>query len=187
MDPDTQGCGRKPKPTELGIKPTYANNEGISSRTLPSKSDFSFPMQKMFDSFFDDFWNSFFNSKNEFKKDFNLKSCDYPKIDIFSENNKMLLKAAVPGVDPNDVKVEITQDGLLKISGKSSQENRSESSNYFSKELRMSQFSRTVQLPKYLVNEEPTAEIKNGMLTLSWNIPNPEEKEKIRTIEVKSS
>ena len=57
-------------------------------------------------------------------------------MDIFSENNKMLLKAAVPGVDPNDVKIEITQDGLLKISGKSSQENRSESSNYFSKELR---------------------------------------------------
>lgn len=51
----------------------------------------------------------------------------------------------------------------------------------------MSQFSKMVQLPKYLVNEEPVAEIKNGMLTLSWNIPKPEEKEKIRTIEIKKN
>lgn len=185
MDLETQYINGKS--TKLGIKPTYTNNEGISSRTPPAKSDFSFPMQKMFDSFFDNFFDSFFESKNEFKKDFNLKSCDYPKIDIFSENDKMLLKAAVPGVDPNDVKIEITQNGLLKISGKSSQENRSESSNYFSKELRMSQFSRTVQLPKYLVNQDPIAEVKNGMLTLTWNIPKPEEKESVRLIEVKSN
>jgi HSP20 family protein len=181
------GNGCKSKSIELGIRPTYTNSEGISSRTLPSKSDFSFPMEKVFDNFFDNFFDHVFNSKSQFKKDFNLKGCEYPKMDIFSENNKMLLKAAVPGVDPNDVKIEITQDGLLKISGKSSQENRSESSNYFSKELRMSQFSRTVQLPKYLVNEEPVAEIKNGMLTLSWDIPKPEEKEKIRTIEIKKN
>lgn len=186
MDPETQGV-RCTKPVELGMKPTYTNGEGISNRTPPLKSDFSFPMQKMFDSFFDNFFDSFFDSKNQFKKDFNLKSCDYPKIDIFSENDKMLLKAAIPGVDPNDVKIEITQDGLLKISGKSSQENRSESSNYFSKELRMSQFSRTVQLPKYLTNKDPTAEVKNGMLTLTWDIPKPEEKETVRLIEVKSN
>lgn len=186
MDLETQGV-RCTKPVELAIRPTYTNGEGISNRTPPLKSDFSFPMQKMFDSFFDNFFDSFFDSKNQFKKDFNLKSCDYPKIDIFSENDKMLLKAAIPGVDPNDVKIEITQDGLLKISGKSSQENRSESSNYFSKELRMSQFSRTVQLPKYLTNKDPTAEVKNGMLTLTWDIPKLEEKETVRLIEVKSN
>ena len=51
----------------------------------------------------------------------------------------------------------------------------------------MSQFSRTVQLPKYLTKQDPTAEVKNGMLILTWDIPKLEEKETVRLIEVKSN
>ena len=50
----------------------------------------------------------------------------------------------------------------------------------------MSQFSRTVQLPKYLTNKDPTAEVKNGMLTLTWDIPKLEEKESTRLIQIKT-
>ena len=50
----------------------------------------------------------------------------------------------------------------------------------------MSQFSRTVQLPKYLTKQDPIAEVKNGMLTLTWYIPKLEEKESTRLIQIKT-
>lgn len=157
-----------------------------SNKLTNQRDDFSFPLTRLFDDFFDEFSSKYFKSNELFKKDWFSKSFEYPKMDIISEDGKMLIRAAVPGVEPSDIKIEISKEGVLKISGKSSKENRSENSNYLSKELRMSQFSRTIMLPESIKDKDPTAEIKNGMLTLTWEVPK-EQKEPVRSIEIKSS
>jgi HSP20 family molecular chaperone IbpA len=51
-----------------------------------------------------------------------LKHSNYPRLDIIVMNGSYRIEAAVPGVEPNDIKVEILpgngSERLLKISGR---------------------------------------------------------------------
>ena len=85
------------------------------------------------------------------------------------------------------MKVEIDKDGVLKLSGKCSEEHKSQNGSYYSKELRMSQFSRTVTLPESLKDKDPVANVSDGILTLSWDYKEEEALPKVRTISVSSS
>lgn len=154
-----------------------AKREEVGRDLAPLRDDFLFPFEKMFDDFF---------SKFSLNKGLMKSTSSYPKMDILKEDGKLLIKAAVPGVKPEDLKVEIDKDGVLKLSGKCSEEHKSQNGSYYSKELRMSQFSRTVVLPESLKDKDPVANVNNGMLTLSWDYNEENSSPKVRTIAVSS-
>lgn len=164
----------------------------FSANPLFENSDISLFRNDMFDVFANHF-NSYFDnlrtqlsSSDSFGK--LLSKSSYPKMDIFKSDGKLTMKAAVPGVKPEDVKVEISSDGIVKVSGSSSEENhKQEGASYISKELKMSQFSRSFQLPSNLKDQNPVAEIKDGILTLTWDQVDVKSKENVRVIEVKKT
>lgn len=131
---------------------------------LPSRDDLFFPFEKAFDNILDSFFSKGLNKQSL------RSSFSYPKMDIFKEDGKYVVKAAVPGVSQDNVKIEIDQNNVLKVSGSSSEEHKSEKADYFSKELRMSQFSRAVQLPDALKGQNPVANMVDGILTLTWEL-----------------
>ena len=93
-------------------------------------------------------------------------------MDVYETKDDVVVKAALPGVKPEEVAVTITGN-TLNISGESKAENESKEKDCVRKELRYGSFSRTVTLPTGLKGDKAEATFENGMLTL--RIPKAEE------------
>lgn len=101
-------------------------------------------------------------------------------IDMYETGNEVVVKAALPGVKPDQVEVTITGN-TLSISGESKEENETKDKDYIRKERRYGSFTRTVTLPNGLKADKAEAVFENGMLTLT--VPKSEES-KPKTIKV---
>lgn len=105
----------------------------------------------------------------------NVKShSSYPKLDILKTDGKYKIEVAVPGVQPNDLKVEILPDNngerMVRISGKMAHDyQHSKETEFHFRELCRTKFQRVILLPNE-VQGDPEAVIQNGMLTLTWQI-----------------
>jgi HSP20 family molecular chaperone IbpA len=138
--------------------------------------DLFYPLQKEFEKFFDGF---FCNSVLD-----GLKSkTGYPKLDVSTENGKFIVRAAVPGVSQENVSVEVLPNGIARISGETSSEYKSDKANYYVRELHKSNFCRELRLPEGVLGD-PEAEIKDGILTVSWKYDCPV-KVNFKKIEIK--
>lgn len=150
-----------------------------NNRLVPAWDELFHPFEQHFSKVFSDFGSSF--------GDISTKS-GYPKMDIVTADGHLIVKAALPGVDPDNIKVEVTPDNMLQISGKMEEEYRSpDGSEYHVRELKMSSFTRTVSLPEWAnKDKDPDAVMKDGMLVLKWKMPEPAEaKETPRQITVR--
>jgi HSP20 family protein len=94
-----------------------------------------------------------------------------------------LVTAELPGLTKDDVKVELTQDGLL-IQGERKEEHEERQKDLLRSERRYGRFSRLIPLPEEANVEQAKAQFNNGVLELT--IPIPEEKRKRREIPIES-
>lgn len=93
-------------------------------------------------------------------------------LDIQTTAESLVVKAALPGVKPEDV--DITIDGnTLTISGKYEAEHEEDEQGYIVRELRRGTFSRSVALSSDLKTDQATAGFDNGIVTLT--IPKAEQ------------
>jgi HSP20 family protein len=95
----------------------------------------------------------------------------FPPINLFADTDGVVLRAEVPGVEPNSIDVSIQRNTLV-ISGERPVKARDKGS-YHRRERRFGKFSRSLQLPQDLDTEKAAAECRNGVLTL--RIPRREE------------
>lgn len=151
---------------------------------LPRREDFFFPLQKEFDKLFDEL----FGPKRLPSLLNGVKSrSGYPKLDILVTDGKYRIEVAVPGVEPDDLKIEVLPDGnqrVLRISGRMSHDYQySNNIDYLFRELTRAKFQRVVRLPDE-ARGDPEAVIKNGMLTLTWTLEKPLEAE-VKLIPIK--
>ena len=98
-------------------------------------------------------------------------------MDIKEQDDKLVLNAALPGVKYEDVKIEMLDNSTIEISGQSFEENNVNEKIYHLKELSKKAFSRRLNLPKNIGDPE-SATLKDGILTLVWNLPKKEEPER---------
>ncbi len=106
------------------------------------------------------------------------------RIDSYVADNRLHIKADLPGVEPKDV--EIALDGnRLTVKGERKAENEGKNGGYFHKERSYGSFARSFILPKGIDAEKIEASAKNG--TLEVVVPFPEEvKPKRIPVEVKT-
>jgi HSP20 family protein len=95
-----------------------------------------------------------------------------PALDITTTPDELVVKASLPGWDPEDVEVTLT-GSTLTISGEVKEEARREEESWILNEIRRGSFSRTLELPEGLVGDRATAHYEHGVLTL--RIPKAEE------------
>ncbi len=126
-------------------------------------------------------FNGFFSGPSLFRR--LEESEDYltPKVDVSENENEYLVKAEVPGLSGQDIKVEIER-GLLKLSGERREEKEEKDETYHVRERRYGSFVRTFILPENVDEEKISAVTRDGILTVT--IPKAE-KDKPRHIEVK--
>jgi HSP20 family protein len=86
-------------------------------------------------------------------------------LDIYESGDKVIVKAAAPGVAAEDIEVTITGD-MLTIKGEMKAEEKVEKGNYLRQERRYGNFCRQVSLPAGVKTEGVQATFKDGVLTL---------------------
>lgn len=86
-------------------------------------------------------------------------------LDVAEDQESYMVKASIPGVDPNDVEVTLT-DNVLTIKGEVKEEKNIEEKNYHLRERRFGSFTRSVTLPLSVDADKVEATHENGVLTL---------------------
>lgn len=104
-----------------------------------------------------------------------------PAVDVIEKDNEIIVKANIPGVDPKNVEVNVTDDAV-SIKGEMKEDKEEEGANYYRRERYYGSFRRVVPLGVKVKADEAKARFKNG--TLEIIIPKAEEaKGKTLTIE----
>jgi HSP20 family protein len=106
-----------------------------------------------------------------------------PQADISESEKEYLIKADLPGVKKDDVKVTVS-DGRITLSGERKEEKTNKGENQIRVERFYGQFSRSFSLPEDIDPAHIEAKDENGTLTV--RIPKmPGAKPKSVTIQVK--
>jgi len=105
-----------------------------------------------------------------------------PALDVYQTPTEIVVKAAMPGVKPEDVSIDITGE-TLTIRGESKVEEETKKEDYLYQERRYGVFSRSMVLPSGLKSDKAEATMEDGVLTLT--IPKAEEA-KPKAIKVKA-
>ena len=88
-------------------------------------------------------------------------------VDIYEKDQKLVVKAAVAGVKPEDVEVNVT-DGILHIRTESKQEDDVNEGDYHRREYRLGRCSRSFRLPPNIDATKAVAKFENGMLKIEF-------------------
>ena len=102
-------------------------------------------------------------------------------VDVFETEGELVIKARTAGVDRNDLDVSIS-DGILTISGTLSSGDETEVNNWHIQECYWGEFRRTLALPVAVKEEGVKAELKDGVLTITFEKVKQEKAKKIHVL-----
>lgn len=129
---------------------------------------------RLFDHFLDDAWGGTLGTNG---------AAHGVRLDLTETEDEVLVKAEVPGIDPEDLEIRLHGD-VLTVSGEKSEETeRTEGSRHVSERV-FGSFQRTLQLPVTVDPEKVKAESKNGVVTITLK---KSEAAKSRRIDVQTS
>src|SRR5687767_10206392 len=102
-------------------------------------------LNRVFDAFFGD------RSANDVTRRW------IPAMDLVETGDHLVLKADLPGLDKDDVEIEV-KDGVLSISGERRTEHQDSSNGYHRVERAYGRFSRSLSLPEGVDSDKVEAD-----------------------------
>lgn len=168
---------KEKKELELARKSPESNPFGMMRR-------FTKDMERLFEDFgefrFPNFFNrEFFPFGGEYK-DFEWM----PQIEVLQTNGDLLVKADLPGLTKDDVKVELT-DEVLTISGERKEEKEEKREGFYRTERNYGRFYRQIPLPEGVKTEQANAAFRNGVLEVT--VPVTKSESSARKLEIKEA
>lgn len=100
-----------------------------------------------------------------------------PAIDVVRDDGNLVVRADVPGIKPEEVKIEI-EDDILTVSGSHEETKEEKDKDYLRRERRYGSFSRSLALPAGVEARKIKAHTHEGVVEVT--IPLPKEPEKKR-------
>jgi HSP20 family protein len=95
-----------------------------------------------------------------------LMEAEQIKVEEFVEGDQYVVRAELPGIDPEkDVEITVT-DRTLHIRAERRQEKKTEEPRYHRQEIRYGSFSRSLQLPEGASEKDVSASYTDGILTV---------------------
>ena len=124
------------------------------------------------------FEDSFPRSRNI---DEDISMCEWkPSVDIYETEEGIVIKAELPGVNKEDVSVEV-KNNILTLKGERFVDKEIDEDKYYRRERCFGTFHRTFTLQDTVLPDKIKAKFRNGVLEIE--VPKPEE-EKPRQISV---
>lgn len=106
-----------------------------------------------------------------------------PSVEVFERDNNLVVRAELPGLDKDDVKVELTDDGLV-IEGERRREHEERLEGGYRSEIEYGRFYRMIPLPEGVNVDQAQARMNNGVLEVA--IPMAEARRQRRSIPVET-
>ena len=104
------------------------------------------------------------------------------KVEEYTEGNHLVIRAEVPGIDPDkDVKITVT-DGRLRIEAERKEETEQKDKDSYRSEFKYGSFVRDVPLPLGAKKDSIKATYKNGILTVK--VPAMKAGEEVATVPI---
>src|SRR5918998_3211580 len=88
-------------------------------------------------------------------------------LDVVQEGDNIVVKASVPGVNPEDIDVSIEND-VLTVKGQTKEEREQQEGNYLMRERRSGSFYRALRLPDTVDSDKAQPHYENGILSISF-------------------
>ncbi len=136
-------------------------NKIVRSSQWPGQGFTQDPVKQMFDRIFE---GSMF--QNESTDESSVVTSQWvPRVDIKEEADRFVLYADLPGVDPQEIEVQM-EKGMLTIKGERRSEEKLETESFSRIERRHGSFHRRFALPDSADPEGITASGHNGVLQI---------------------
>lgn len=121
----------------------------------------------------DRLWDSFFEERPRRKAE---EVGEWlPSLDVSETKNELVVKAELPGLDPKDIDISLTND-ILTIKGEKKREKEEKDENYHLIERSYGAFARSIRLPREVQGDKISASYKSGVLKVT--LPKSEEAKK---------
>lgn len=101
-----------------------------------------------------------------------------PAIDVERSEQSILVRADIPGVKPEDVKIEV-QDDVLTVSGEHEERKEDKRKHFLRRERRYGSFRRSLALPAGVDAKAIKASTHDGVVEVTIPLPQEAKKESI--------
>src|SRR5262245_61827960 len=152
--------------------------EFFSSGPLGLMRRFSEEMNRAFGRMFEDFGLSQ-------ERGFGEMTAWSPAVEVFERDNDMVVRAELPGLSKADIKVEMTDEGLV-IHGERKKEKEEEHEGWYRSELSYGEFRRLIPMPEGVNADQAKASFENGVLEITAPIPESTRQRRSIPIEIGS-
>lgn len=98
-----------------------------------------------------------------------------PQVEMFERDGELVLRADLPGLSKDDVKVELA-DNALTITGERRDEREEKREGFYSSERSYGRFYRRLPLPQGINTEDAKASFRDGVLEITMPAPKAEPK-----------
>jgi HSP20 family protein len=98
------------------------------------------------------------------------RSAQWPEIELHQEGDRLVIQADVPGLNREDVHVEVRDQHIL-ISGERHSQNERNEGGFYHSERSYGSFSRAIPLPENAKVESASASFENGVLRIEIEAP----------------
>ena len=128
------------------------------------------PVQRQLDRMFNEaFARDFFEGVKN--------NSNFPRLDAYTtKDGELVVKLAVAGYPAENINVQVLPDDVLEISGSAKSDKETTEDQYHIRELTSGSFKRQLRLPDNVAGD-PKAEMKDGILKLSFPLQLPEEEQ----------
>jgi HSP20 family protein len=105
-----------------------------------------------------------------------------PQVEVSQRNNDLVVRADLPGLSKEDVKVDVT-DNAITIQGERRKEHEEERGGVYRTERTYGSFYRVIPLPEGAMTDQAKASFKDGVLEITMPAP-PEQVTRGRRLEI---
>ena len=89
---------------------------------------------------------------------------------MLQRNNELVIRADLPGLTKDDVKVDVTEDAVT-IQGERKREHEEEKGGVYRSERSYGSFTRVIALPEGAITDQAKAIFKDGVLEVTTPTP----------------
>jgi len=159
-------------------KESKAVSEKKPTEVLPRMGE----IDRWFDRLTEDFWRRPFSSLMLGERwPLPMLTAKAPSLDVFEEQDELVVKADLPGLGKEDIEVTVT-GSVVTIKGEKKKEEEVKEKDYYRRERSYGAFVRSVELPCEVKSEQIKANFKDGVLEV--RMPKTEEAKK-KSVSVK--
>lgn len=153
-------------------KESKAVSEKKPTEVLPRMGE----IDRWFDRLTEDFWRRPFSSLMLGERwPLPMLTAKAPSLDVFEEQDELVVKADLPGLGREDIEVTVT-GSVVTIKGEKKKEEEVKEKDYYRRERSYGSFVRSVELPCEVKSEQIKANFKDGVLEV--RMPKTEEAKK---------